>query len=127
MPVSSPRPRIVDVTFWIWVLAAILLVLSGLLLAFSRGDLPALVRGAGALFAVAGLALAYLAGRTRVGHARFRRAAVGLALALAAVLALFSLVSRGVIWLLIMVLVMIGAVLIMRPSARAWYDMERPQ
>ena len=122
MPVPSSRPRIVDAAFWLWLISSILLVSFGMLLAFSQNNPPTLVRGAGALFAVSGLALGYLAGRARMGDAGFRRAAVGLALALVLLLAVFSLMSRGLIWPLIMIVTMLGEVLIMRPSAQDWFD-----
>ncbi len=73
------------------------------------------------MFALAGLALGYLAGRTRAGHARLRRAAVGLSLALVVLLALFTLMTGGILWLIPMILTMVGAVLIMRPSAQDWF------
>jgi hypothetical protein len=122
LPVPSSRPRIVEAAFWIWLLSSVLLVLFGLLLALSQGNLPPLFRGAGVVYALAGLALGYLAGRARQGHAAFRRAGVGLALAIVVVLAVFSLMSRGLVWLLVMILAMVGAVLIMRPSAQVWFD-----
>ena len=115
------RPRIVETVFWLWLLAAISLVVLGMLMALTRGNLPPVFRGAGILFAVAGLALGYLAGRTRAGHAGLRRAAVGLALALVVLLALFTLMTGGVLWLIPMILTMVGAVLIMRPSAQDWF------
>jgi hypothetical protein len=115
------RPRIVDAVFWLWLLAAISLVVLGMLMALTRGNLPPVFRGAGIMFAVAGLALGYLAGRTRAGHARMRRAAVGLALALGVLLALFTLMTGGVLWLIPMILTMVAAVLIMRPSAQDWF------
>jgi peptidoglycan/LPS O-acetylase OafA/YrhL len=115
------RPRIVEAVFWLWLLAAISLVVLGMLLAFAHGELPPVFRGAGILFAIAGLALGFLAGRTRAGHARLRRAAVGLALALVVLLALFTLMTGGVLWLIPMILTMVGAVLIMRPSAQGWF------
>jgi len=117
------RPRIVDAVFWLWLLAAVSLVVLGMLMALTRGNLPPVFRGAGVLFAVAGLALGYLAGRTRAGHARMRRAAVGLALALVVLLALFTLMTGGVLWLIPMILTMVGAVLIMRPSAQDWFHL----
>ena len=117
------RPRIVDAVFWLWLLAAVSLVVLGMLMALTRGNLPPVFRGAGILFAVAGLALGYLAGRTRAGHARMRRAAVGLALALVVLLALFTLMTGGVLWLIPMILTMVGAVLIMRPSAQDWFHL----
>ncbi len=62
-----------------------------------------------------------------MGDAGFRRAAVGLALALVLLLAVFSLMSRGLIWPLIMIVTMLGAVLIMRPSAQDWFDSKEQQ
>ena len=124
VPAPASRPRIVDAVFWLWLLAAISLVLLGMLMAFTRGNLPTLFRGAGILFAVAGLALGYLAGRTRAGNAGLRRAGVGLSLALVVLLALFTLMTGGVLWLIPMILTMVGAVLIMRPSAQDWFHIE---
>ncbi|HET9564273.1 MAG TPA: hypothetical protein VFP27_07150 [Mycobacterium sp.] len=124
---SAPlqRPRLVSVAFWCWLAAAIMLAALGLLLALNQASLPVFLRGAGALLAVAGLALGYLAGRTRTGHTGFRRAAVGLALALVVVLALFILVGGGgALFVLPMILTLTGAVLIMRPSAQEWFPSE---
>ena len=121
-PAPPSRPRFVEAAFWIWLAAAFLLVLFGLLLAFTQTTVQPVFRGAGALFVLAGVGLGYLAGRARTGDARFRRAALGLALALVVLLALFSLMTRGLVWLLIMILAMTGAVLIMRPGATAWFD-----
>ena len=124
MSAPSNRPRIVEAVFWLWLVAAVSLVLLGLLMAFTRGNLPTFFRGAGILFALAGLALGYLAGRTRTGQTRFRRAGVGLALALVLLLALFTLMTQGILWLIPMILAMVGAVLIMRPSAQEWFPSE---
>lgn len=124
MTPPQQRPRVVTVAFGCWVVASVLLVTFGLLLAFSQDSLPALFRGAGVLFALAGLGLGYLSGQARLGHARFRRAAVALALAVVLVLALFALISRGPIWLVVMILAMVGAVLMMRPSAQEWFEQE---
>jgi hypothetical protein len=118
------RPRIVEAVFWLWLVAAISLVVLGMLMALTRGNLPPVYRGAGVLFAVAGLGLGYLAGRTRAGNARMRRAGVGLALALVVLLALFTLMTGGVLWLIPMILTMVGAVLVMRPSAQDWFHAE---
>jgi hypothetical protein len=77
------------------------------------------------LAVVAGLALGYLAGRTRTGHTRYRRAAVGLALALVVLLAMFILIGGGgVLWVLPMILTLVGAILVMRPSAQEWFPSE---
>jgi hypothetical protein len=121
---SAPlqRPRIVNIAFWCWLGAAVLLAALGLLLALNKANVPIFLRGAGALFVVAGLALGYLAGRTRTGDTRFRRAAVALALIIVVLLALFVLVGGGgVLWVLPMILTLAGAILVMRPSAQEWF------
>ncbi|MDT5014496.1 MAG: hypothetical protein QOD39_656, partial [Mycobacterium sp.] len=122
MTAPQPRPRVVTAAFWCWVVASVLLVTFGLLVVFSRGDLPMLFRGAGALFALSGLGLGYLAGRARLGQSRFRRAAVALSLAVVVLLSIFALMSHGLAWLLVMILAMVGAVLMMRPTAQHWFD-----
>jgi hypothetical protein len=124
MTAPQSRPRAVTAAFWCWLIGSLLLVLFGLLLALSRHNVPTFVRGAGVLFVLSGLALAYLTGRIRAGHAGFRRAAVGLAFALVVLLAVFSLMGGGLIWILIMILSIVGAVLVMRPSAQDWFEQE---
>jgi peptidoglycan/LPS O-acetylase OafA/YrhL len=124
---SAPlqRPRIVSAAFWCWLVAAVMLAALGLLLALNKAHIPVFLRGAAALFVVAGLALGYLAGRTRTGHTRYRRAAVGLALALVVLLAMFILIGGGgVLWVLPMILTLVGAILAMRPSAQEWFPSE---
>ena len=127
MTAPQSRPRVVAAGFWCWAAAAVMLVAFGLLLAFAPDNLPTLFRGMGGLFAASGLALGFLAGRARVGHAQFRRAGIALALAIVVVLALFAVLSRGPIWLLPMILTMAGAVLMMRPPAQEWFDQEEAQ
>jgi hypothetical protein len=124
MTVPQPRPRVVTAAFWCWVVSAVALVGLGLLLALSRSNVPVFFRGAGALFVVGGLALGYLAGRANAGHRALRRAAVGLALALVVLLALFCLMTQGALWLIPMILTMVGAVLMLRPTAQEWFDGE---
>lgn len=124
LPVPSNRPRLVDAAFWVWLLAAVMLVAFGLLLATSGGNVAVFYRGFGILFALAGCALGFAAGRIRNGHRGFRRAAIGLSLGLVALLALFSLSTRGLVWLLIMIAVMVAVVLVTRPAAQAWYESE---
>lgn len=124
---SAPlqRPRIVSAAFWCWLVAAVMLAALGLLLALNKAQIAIFLRGAAALFVVAGLALGYLAGRTRTGHTRYRRAAVGLALALVVLLAMFILIGGGgVLWVLPMILTLVGAILVMRPSAQEWFPSE---
>jgi len=121
MTSAEPRPRIVEVAFWTWVAAAILLVFFGILIATSNA--PAFSRGAGVVFLVAGLTLAYLAHRARNGRSRFRWAAVALALTLILLVILFEIVwLLGLAWLLIVVLLMIGSFAATRDTASMWFD-----
>jgi hypothetical protein len=120
MSAPEQRPRIVTVAVWCWLVAAVLLIALGLL-SVTASNVLFLVRGAGVLFIVAALALAFLAGRTARGDSRYRRATVALALTLVLLLALYTLLSQGIAWVVPMVLVMVAAVLVMRPSAQAWF------
>jgi peptidoglycan/LPS O-acetylase OafA/YrhL len=125
MTAPQSRPRVVTAGFWCWAAASVLLVAFGLLLALSPDSLPTLFRGMGVLFAASGLGLGFLAGRARLGDARFRRAGIALSLAIVVILAIFALYSRGPIWLLMMILTMVGAVLMMRPPAQGWFEREQ--
>src|SRR5271165_6506304 len=127
MTAAPPRPRIVDVAFWSWLAAAVLLIVGGILPQFlSFGTVRSaalktvtdeqirswllLHKSAGVVGVLLGLAIAYLASRTRRGDKRFRRAAVALSLA-------------GVVLLAIGWFAAIVAVgLITRPNAAAWFD-----
>ena len=74
-------------------------------------------RGAGGLAAIGGAGMAFLAGRTRNGDPRFRRAAVALSLGIVVLVALFAVF--GVVHMLTLVAVIpliAGTVLIRRPS-----------
>jgi biotin transporter BioY len=126
MTAPPPRPRVVDTAFWTWLAASVLLVLGGLLIATSTGNIPGLFRGMGGLFAVAGFAMGYLAGRTRQGDKRFRRATVALTLALMILVTLFALSTMGFLWLVIIVLLITAATLAMRPVATEWFDAAEP-
>lgn len=120
MTSADSRPRIVQVAFWCWLLAAVALVLLGLLIATSTA--PGFFRGAGVIFAVASLGLAYVAGRMRRGDSRFRRAAVALAMALVVLLVLFAIQVHGLGWALVAALILAGAIAATRDKATAWFD-----
>lgn len=78
--------------------------------------------GIGAVLAAG--ALAFLAGRARRGDGRFRFALLGMAFALVAVVLLMA-IGVGVAQpriLLGLLPVLVGAALMTRPAARAWYD-----
>jgi peptidoglycan/LPS O-acetylase OafA/YrhL len=95
-------------------------VLLGLL--FATSTAPAFFRGAGVIFLLAGVGLAYLGGRTRRGDSRFRRAAVALSMALVVLLVLFAIQVHGLAWALVAMLVLAGASAATRPSASKWFD-----
>lgn len=116
MAAPQSRPRVVTAAFWCWLVASILLIVGGLLAATYA--LPAVFRGAGVVTALGGAGLAFLAGRSRDGDTRFRRAAVALALiivVLVGLLAVFGIVH--VLTVLAVIPLIAGALLITRPSA----------
>lgn len=117
---TQSRPRLVTVAYLVWALAAVLLIANGLFFALESGI--TFYQAAGVLWVLAGIGLGYLAGRTRLGDSRFRRAGVALSLALVVLLAIFAVLSQALGSLLIMILLLIGAVLLVRPSAQEWFD-----
>ncbi|GAC1407139.1 MAG: hypothetical protein NVS4B6_21830 [Mycobacterium sp.] len=123
MTAPQSRPRVVNAAFWCWLVAALLLIVGGLFAAFV--PLPPVYRGAGVITAVAGAAMAYLAGRSRDGDIRFRRAAVVLSLTITVLVALSAIF--GVVHLLTLVSVLpliAGTVLNTRPAASLSADQE---
>ncbi|MGH3674295.1 MAG: hypothetical protein ACRDU5_00875 [Mycobacterium sp.] len=121
MSAPSRRPRAINAAFWCWLAAAVLLIVGGLIAA-SVG-LPAIYRGAGVLTALAGAGMAFLAGRSRSGDGRFRRAAVALSLAIVVLVALLS--AFGVVHVLTLLAVIplvVGTVLMTRPTATAHFE-----
>jgi hypothetical protein len=120
---SAPlqRPRIVSAAFWCWVAASLMLIVGGLIAA--SVSLPTVFRGTGVLFALAGAGLAYLAGRTRAGDGRSKRAALALALTIIVLVALVSVLGVVHILTLLSVIPLIaGVALITRPAAAAYYQ-----
>src|SRR6476619_8157090 len=115
-PLQS-RPRVVTAACWCWVVASILLLVCGWIAA-SVPALPMVYRGGGVITALTGAAMAFLAGRTRSGDVRFRRAALALSLTivvLVALLAVFAVIH--VLTLLAVIPLIAGTVLITRPAA----------
>jgi peptidoglycan/LPS O-acetylase OafA/YrhL len=124
MTAPPSRPRVVTAAFWCWVAASLMLIVGGLIAA--SVDLPAVYRGAGVVTALAGAGMAFLAGRSRTGDTRFRRAAVALSLAtvvLVALLGVFAIVHT--LSLLAAFPLIAGAVLITRPTASSRPEQER--
>jgi hypothetical protein len=116
MTAPQSRPRVVTAAFWCWVAAAFLLMLGGMIAASL--NMPVAFRGAGVVFLLAGAGMAFLAGRSRSGDTRFRRAAIALALTLIVLVAVAALLSlaNGITLLAVLPLIA-GTVLITRPAA----------
>jgi hypothetical protein len=131
MTAPQPRPRVVTAAFWCWVVAAVLLIVGGLMVA--SVSIPVVYRGSGALTALAGAGMAYVAGRARTWDDRFRRAAVALSMTivvLTSLLAVSALLLGGVVAMLTLTAVfplVAGAVLITRPAAADWFQTSEKQ
>ncbi|CAN3126976.1 hypothetical protein ACNUDN_03665 [Mycobacterium sp. smrl_JER01] len=142
-PTPPSRPRIVDLAFWCIIGGAVIMIVGGLMAATATFEAaraaipPAIsddqvrnyltvyrVSGVGAVL-VAG-ALAFLVGRARGGDARFRLATLALCFAAVLVIGLLALgvgVAQPLI-LLGLLPVLVGAVLLVQPSARLWFQQE---
>ena len=123
MTAPQSRPRVVTAAFWCWVAASVFLIVGGLIAASMA--LPMVYRGAGIVTALAGAGVAFLAGRSRGGDTRFRRAAVALSLAIVVLVALLSVFGIvHVLTLLAVIPLIAGAVLITRPAASSQPEQE---
>ncbi|MGA5461763.1 hypothetical protein [Mycobacterium sp. NPDC050041] len=134
------RPRVVDVAFWLLVVGAVVLIGGGMLAATvsfdaARDAIDAAVsdeqvrqylllyRGMGIGSVLSGVGMAFLAGRTRGGDPRFRRATIGLGLAITLILAVLAFVF-GIsqpITLAGVLPIVAGVVLLTRPASSAWF------
>ena len=134
-----PRPRSIDVAFWLLLVGAVLLVLGGLLAATLSFDTvrqmaaPSVSddtirrtltfhRGAGVFCVLAGAALGFVTGRTRGGDTRFRRATIALSLVIVVLVALLAVFAgTHVLSLLALLPIIAGALLLGRPATAEWF------
>lgn len=139
---AANRPRIVEAAFWTLLVGAVLLVAAGLLVATVNADLVRdalpdsfsdeeertyllFFRALGALYALAGAGLAFLTGQLRKGDVRWRRATLWLAVTtIVVVTALTVIGGTGVLPLVALVPVLVGAMLLGRAKAKAWFQRE---
>ncbi|ULE34190.1 hypothetical protein [Mycobacterium sp. IDR2000157661] len=140
MTAPPPRPRVVEVAFWIILTSAVLLIIGGLMASAADFDdarsavassvtdedlrqYLTLYRGAGLISVLVGGALAFVAGRARRGDARFYRATVGLALAAVLVVGVFAVVLgvAQLVTLAALLPLLIGVLVIVQPAARSWF------
>ena len=124
MTAAQSRPRVVTAAFWCWVVASVLLIVGGLIAA--SAPVPIVYRGAGVVTALAGAGMAFLAGRSRSGDSRFRRAALALSLAIVVLVALVSVFGVVHVLSLIAIIPLVaGTVLMSRPAASSWNEQEQ--
>jgi peptidoglycan/LPS O-acetylase OafA/YrhL len=118
MTAPQSRPRAVTAAFWCWVVASIMLIVGGLIAATVTA-LPTVYRGGGVVTALAGVGMAFLAGRGRNEDARYRRAAIALSLVIVVLVAIVSVLGGAVhvLTLLAVLPLIAGTVLITRPAA----------
>jgi hypothetical protein len=139
---TAPRPRIITIAFWLTMVGAVLLLAGGILgittslttpvsafpASMGQGQAHRILLmhgGVGAVLALAGLGLSFLAGRTRNGDKRFRRALAALAgvvVFLVFVIALLAPYNLELLTLIGVVPVAIGATLFTRPPAADWFE-----
>ncbi|MBP1162499.1 hypothetical protein ABIC28_000031 [Rhodococcus sp. PvR044] len=137
---ARARPRPVDVAYGLWLVCAALLVLFGLLALTSPGtaireqlvehganpdsvdEFIVLLRGSGAVSLLTGLGVGLMAGPTRAGDPRFRRAVVALS-------AVFFVLQLGLLatglgqvpTLLVSLLALVASVLVYLRSSAEWF------
>jgi len=122
---SAARPRAVTIGYWCWMVGAVLLIVSGLASAMLGTALPLIYQGAGVIVVLAGIGMAYVAGRTRTADPRFQRTGVALSMAIVLVVALASVTSLVDRLAAIALLPLIaGTVSIRSAAAQAWFDGE---
>ncbi|KHO25091.1 hypothetical protein [Mycolicibacterium setense] len=114
---SSPASRRATITFSCWLVGAVLLIAGGMLAVSMAppGANTMLYRGLGVLTAVAGLGMAFLAGRSRSDDPRYRRAAMALSLA---IVVLVLLTGLNVLVLVALLPLMVGTGLSALPERR---------
>ncbi|MCI4673572.1 hypothetical protein [Candidatus Mycolicibacterium alkanivorans] len=140
MTPTEPRPRAVEAAFWLLVVGAVLLLADGLLAAALGFDTlrkaagPSVSdqtirdylrfhRGSGVVCALAAVALAALAVRTRAGDPRFRRATMGLGLAIVVLVGLIAVFfGTHIFALLSLVPIIVGTLLLSRPPVAKWFN-----
>jgi peptidoglycan/LPS O-acetylase OafA/YrhL len=118
MTAPQSRPRAVTAAFWCWVSASIMLIVGGLIAATVTA-LPSVYRGGGVITALAGVGMAFLAGRSRSEDTRYRRAAITLSLVIVVLVAIVAVLGGAVhvLTLLAVLPLIAGTVLITRPAA----------
>ena len=142
MTPTESRPAAVTTAFWVLIVGAVLLMAGGLMAATVGFDAlrqaaPATVpdqavrnyarlyRGAGTLFCVAAAGLALLTVRARDRDPRSRRAAMTLGLTIVVLVGLAGVFAgTHILALLSLLPIVVGTLLLGRPSVIEWYTGE---
>ncbi|WP_445167113.1 hypothetical protein ACTXG7_25350 [Mycolicibacterium sp. Dal123E01] len=127
MTATQPRPRELNVAFWLLLGGAVMLMAGGLIAA--TASIPAVFRGVGVICVVAGGLIAFLAGRVRkTGDPRFRRATLTLSFAVVVLVCLVAALGIvHLIGLLSVLPLLVGAMLLSRPAAAGWSTDDVPE
>lgn len=139
MTSSQNRPKVVDAATWSMFVGAIMLIAGGALAAAVDGDairsaavgvlapdqaetLVLAHRIGGVLVVAAGLGIGFLSAQARRGDERYRRSGVVLSVSTVfAVLVITVFLGSHLLTILGMLPVIVGALMLTRPSARAWF------
>lgn len=139
MSSTDDPPGRVSAAIWVLVLGAVLLIVGGLMAATVSFDAlrqaapptvsdedvrryGLLYRGAGIVFAAAGVALAVMAARARRRSPRLRRAVMTLGLSIVVLLGLAAVFAgTHILALLSLLPIVAGTLLLSRPSVVEWY------
>jgi peptidoglycan/LPS O-acetylase OafA/YrhL len=127
MTATEPRPRALNVAFWLLVVGAVVLMAGGLFAA--TDSIPVVYRGVGVICVLAGALIAFLAGRVRKsGDARFRRATLALSLVVIVLVSVGGALHFVYLLALLSVLPLIaGAMMLSRPAAAGWSNADSPE
>lgn len=136
---TDDPPGGVIAAIWVLVAGAVLLVVGGLMAATVSFDAlrqaapptvsdqdvsryGMLYRGAGLVFAAAGVALAVMAARARLRNPRLRRAVMTLGLTIVVLVGLAAVFAgTHILALLSLVPIVVGTLLLSRPAVVEWY------
>ena len=139
MTANHARPAAVTRAIWLLIGGAVMVAVGGMVTAAVSFDtlrhvavasVPDdmvrstlwLYRGVGLLFVLAAAGLVFVAARTMGGDVRFRRATTALSLAVVVVVSLSAvLVGTHILALLGVLPILLGIVLLGRPTAVAWF------
>ncbi|NLE79373.1 MAG: hypothetical protein GX610_07260 [Rhodococcus sp.] len=133
---ARSRPRTVDVAFWVWALAAVLLILLGLiavttpaaglreqLTGYAALDTAVLaVRISGGLAVLAGFGIGFTLSAVREGSSRARGVATAISVAYSTIQVVLVFVGLNTVFAMtVPLLLLVASVLVFRPEGHVWF------